>query len=195
GGRGGREAEWRALKERAGETFLRRFWLEDLRFLADTWRDGRPDATVRPNMVIAAALELSPLAREHRAEVVARSAAELLTPFGLRTLTPRHAEYQGRYEGGPVERDEAYHQGSVWPWLLGFYVEAYLRAYGAGESHRAVLRGILDGIAQFLSLQGMNQLYEVYDGDPPHRHAGCYAQAWSVAELLRAVCLVEEGLP
>src|SRR5205814_9954383 len=123
--------EWEKLKNLAGQTFLARFWLADQARLADVWRPsstgaGVVDASVRPNMVIAAALEWSPLSRERRADVVACARAELVTPFGLRTLGPKEPAYVGRYGGGTEERDRAYHQGTVWPWLFGSYVEASL---------------------------------------------------------------------
>ena len=121
-----------ALRRRVGEAFLERFWLADAGRLADVWNDGAADPTVRPNMVIAAALASSPLDRPHRLAVVETAERELLTPLGLRTLSPSSPDYQGRYSGGPVGRDRAYHQGTVWPWLLGFYVEACLRARGNG---------------------------------------------------------------
>ena len=133
----GRERDarrWGAMRRRVGEAFLARFWLPDTGRLADVWNDGAADPTVRPNMVIAAALASSPLDRPHRLAVVETAERELLTPLGLRTLSPSSPDYQGRYSGGPVGRDRAYHQGTVWPWLLGFYVEACLRARGSGPS-------------------------------------------------------------
>jgi len=187
--------DWRAKKRLAGRTFRRRFWLEDGRYLADTWKDGVPDRSVRPNMVIAAALEFSPLSRGKRTDVVARAELELLTPRGLRTLAPGHPAYRGAFRGGPEERDAAYHQGTVWPWLIGSYCEAYLRAYGDGAEPRAHLAELLAGFGEHLSTHGLNHVSEVFDGDPPHRPGGTFAQAWNTAELLRAASLVREGLP
>ncbi len=135
----GRERDarrWGAVRRGVGEAFLERFWLADAGRLADVWHDGAADPTVRPNMVIAAALASSPLDRPHRLAVVETAERELLTPLGLRTLSPSSPDYQGRYSGGPVGRDRAYHQGTVWPWLLGFYVEACLRARGDGARAR-----------------------------------------------------------
>jgi len=184
-------ARWRAMKERAGASFLERFWMPERRRLADVWLDGVQDESVRPNMVLAAALEFSPLTVLQRADVVRVAENDLVTPRGLRTLAPRDARYQGRYSGGPVERDRAYHQGTVWPWLVGFYAEAYLRAHGSTDTTRAHVRRLLDGFAPELSGHGLNHVSEVFDGDPPHRPAGCFAQAWSTAELLRAYRLCE----
>jgi predicted glycogen debranching enzyme len=183
--------EFAAMKRRAFATFRKRFWLADDRRLADAWRDGVADRSIRPNMTIAAALEFSPLSREQRAACVEVSRNELLTPRGLRTLSPRDPEYRGRYEGDVRSRDAAYHQGTVWPWLFGFYAEAHLRANGRGARSKRHLREFLEGFAPHLDERSLGQVSEVFDGDPPHRPGGAWAQAWSVAELLRAWALVE----
>ncbi|TAJ11135.1 MAG: glycogen debranching protein [Planctomycetota bacterium] len=187
---------WQELRRSCGRAFLRRFWLDEQRYLADVVRDEPPhgawtDTSVRPNMVIAAALELSPLSRGKRTDIVKRAEAELVTPCGLRTLAPKNPAYRGRYGGTSDERDLAYHQGTVWPWLLGFHVEAALRAYGPRPERVAALRGLLDSALEPLFRQGLGQISEVCDGDPPHRPDGCIAQAWSVAELLRAHALLD----
>lgn len=184
---------WRAKAERAGKSFLARFWLADERRLADVWTPAACDRSLRPNMVLAAALEWSPLAREQRAGVVESARAELLTPAGLRTLAPRDPAYVGRYAGGVEERDGAYHQGTVWPWLAGAYVEASLRA--DGKERVAELRAWLAGFEPRLALAGLNQLGEVADGDAPHKPGGTIAQAWNTGELLRACALIESGKP
>ena len=183
---------WGAARTRAGAAFLERFWLEKEARLADVWKDGVADRSVRPNMVIAAALEWSPLSREQRADIVTCARAELVTPRGLRTLRPRDADYTARYSGNTEERDRAYHQGTVWPWLIGFYVEAALRAQTVPA---AELRGLLDGFADHLRSAGLAHLSEVFDGDPPHRSGGTIAQAWSEAEWLRADRLLREAAP
>lgn len=184
--------EWGALKQKSGATFLKRFWLPDFARLADVWRGGWADRSVRPNMVIAAALEWSPLSREQRADIVNCARSELLTPFGLRTLGPKDENYQGHFTGGPDERDRAYHQGTVWPWLLGFYVEAALRA---NVHTHAELRAMLDGFEEHLGHAGLGHVSEVFDGDPPHKPGATIAQAWSEAELLRAWHLLDERAP
>ncbi|MFN0244304.1 MAG: amylo-alpha-1,6-glucosidase [Planctomycetota bacterium] len=183
--------EWGSLKRRAAKSFVERFWLAEDHYLADAWKDGVADRSVRPNMVIAAALEFSPLSRGMRTDIVQRAQAELLTPFGLRTLEPRNPSYKGRYFGGPEERDRAYHQGTVWPWLIGFYCEAYLRAFGAQEKSLEVLRELLDGFDEQLTKFGLAHVSEVLDGDPPYRPGGTIAQAWNTAEILRAYRLLE----
>jgi len=193
GGDAAAAGTWRSFQTRVGEAFQRRFWLPEKNRLADCVADGVVDDTVRPNMVIAAALEPSPLTTEQRAAVVELARAELLTPRGLRTLSPRYLRYRGRFRGGPSERDDAYHQGTVWPWLLGFYVEAALRAAPGDSATKERLRGLLAGFEEHLSEHGIGQVSEVFDGDPPHRPGGCIAQAWSVGELLRAFRLLEAG--
>jgi glycogen debranching enzyme len=164
--------------------------MEGERRLADCWKDGAADATVRPNMVIAASLEFSPLSRPQRAAVVDLARAELLTPRGLRTLSPRDPRYRGRYEGDVHSRDAAYHQGTVWPWLLGPYAEAHLRAHGRSAASKRHVRELLEGFAPHLEEGALGQVAEVFDGDPPHRPGGAWAQAWSVSELLRAWALL-----
>ncbi len=193
----GQDAEhrrWRELRKRAKHSFLERFWLED-GYLADVWNPGDVDARVRPNMVIAAALEWSPLSTKQRARVVDRARRDLLTPRGLRTLAPDAAGYRGVYAGDPEQRDGAYHQGTVWPWLLGFYVEASLRAHGTGKAQRQLLAGLWGEVATELDHRGVNHLSEVFGGDPPYAAGGTFAQAWNTAELLRSLHLVEQGLP
>lgn len=186
--------KWRARRDRAGSAFVERFWLPTGRYLADRWHDGRPDPTVRPNMVIAAALPRSPLLQGHRQGVVAKAAADLLTPRGLRTLSPDDPAFVARYGGDQDRRDRAYHQGTVWPWLLGFYVEAALAA-APGRERAAVrhdLRQLLDGFLPELDEAGLDHVSEVYDGLPAHRPGGAFAQAWSSGELLRAAALLRD---
>lgn len=190
-----RAREWETRRRLLTRSFLRRFWLEDERRLADVWTPQGVDRSLRPNMVLAAALEFSPLSRGKRTDIVQRAHAELLTPFGLRTLAPFEPDYVGSYSGNQEKRDAAYHQGTVWPWLLGFYCEAYLRAFGSAPYRIDVLRELLEGFAQHLDQQGLGHVSEVFDGDPPHRPGGTIAQAWSSAELLRAFAMLEDARP
>ena len=189
------EKRWREQRERAGRAFLERFWLAEHGHLADCVKDGVADPSVRPNMVMAAALEFSPLNDAQREAIVAIAERELVTPRGLRTLAPDHEDYCGHYGGDGRTRDLAYHQGTVWPWPLGFYVEAALRVRGDDAAERAKLRALLEGFADHLPSSGVAQVSEVFDGDPPHRPGGTIAQAWSVAELLRAYELLDAAEP
>ncbi len=185
---------WGARRRSAERAFLARFWLPQ-GYLADVWKDGRADPSVRPNMAIAAALEASPLGPRERAGVVARCERDLLVPEGLRTLAPASAAYAGRYEGGPEERDRAYHQGTVWPWLFGFWAEAKLRAGGARKAVLAELARRLEAFAPLLDQGCLNHVAEVFDGDAPRRGGGTCAQAWNTAELLRLADTLERGRP
>ncbi len=145
-------------------------------------RDLEGDAACRPNQLFAVSLTHSPLGSAEQQAVVRACEEKLLTPFGLRTLAQGEAGYVGRYDGGPVQRDGAYHQGTVWPWLIGPYVAAHLRAFG-----RPPDASVLRPLRELLERNGT--LPEVFDGDAPHRPGGTPAQAWSVAEVLRASAL------
>ncbi len=139
------------------------------------------DPSIRPNQIFAVSLPHSPLNPDEQKMVVDMVQRELLTPFGLRTLARSDPKYQGRYEGDQNNRDRAYHQGTVWPWLLGPFVDAHFRVYG----DRGARRSFLEPIIAELNSYGIGFLPEIYDGDPPQRPNGCIAQAWSVAEVLR----------
>ncbi len=188
-----RARTWETQKRLCTRSFLRRFWLEGEGRLADVWTPDGVDRSLRPNMVIAAALEFSPLSRGKRTDIVRHARAELLTPAGLRSLAPFEKDYIGVYQGGPENRDAACHQGTVWPWLLGFYCEAYLRAYGSTPYRVGLMRELLDGFTTHVDTHGLGHVSELFDGDPPHRPGGTVAQAWSSAELLRAFALIEDG--
>ena len=110
----------------------------------------------------------------------------LLTPVGLRSLAPSDPQYRGRYQGGRVERDGAYHQGTVWPWLIGPFITAYIKVNGASAAARRQASDWLLPLRDHLSDAGLGHISEIFDGDAPHHPAGCVAQAWSVAEVLRA---------
>ncbi|MBL9078864.1 MAG: glycogen debranching enzyme family protein [Planctomycetes bacterium] len=187
------EASFAPLRDRCGAAFVRRFWLADGGYLADRVLGGTADRAVRPNMVLAAALPHSPLSAAQRRAVVAMVEAELRTPRGLRTLSPRDAGYRGRYEGDPEQRDLAYHQGTAWPWLGGCYVEAALLATPPKQQPavRAALRAWLDDFLPELDRAGLDHVSEVFDGDLPQRPGGTFAQAWNTGELLRALALLD----
>jgi predicted glycogen debranching enzyme len=140
------------------------------------------DPSVRPNQIFAVSLPASPLAPDRQRGVVEVCARHLLTSFGLRSLDPRHPEYKGRYRGGPRERDGAYHQGTAWGWLLGPFALAHFKVYGDREAALA----LLEPLGRHLGAYGVGTLGEVFDGDAPFSPGGCPAQAWTVAETLRA---------
>ena len=191
---GEEKAKWLQHAEKAGRVLCEDFWMPEKSYLADVLTpEGQPDVSIRPNAVLAAALELSPLSVEQRAKVVQVALDELLTPRGLRTLSPHDPRYVGRYEGGPEDRDGAYHQGTVWPWPLGFLVEAALRAFPRDGARLRRLERVVLGFQEHLGEHGLGQISEVFDGDPPHRPGGTPAQAWSVAELLRCLHMLQLG--
>ncbi|MCA8968726.1 MAG: glycogen debranching enzyme family protein [Planctomycetes bacterium] len=186
-----RAGVWAGMRRRAYTAFLEHFWLDEERYLADSVKGDVADIDVRPNMTLAASFEFSPLTRAQRQGVVEATERYLVTPRGLRTLWPKSPAYRGVYRGDQDTRDRAYHQGTVWPWLLGGYVEASLRAFGDDALRRANLRALLDGFDDHLTASGLLHVSEVFDGDPPHRPGGTIAQAWSCAEILRSYWLLD----
>jgi predicted glycogen debranching enzyme len=174
-------AHYRELAERAAASFTPLFWNASRGCLYDVVNGAERDASIRPNQILAVSLPHTMLAPDLAAKVVEVVQRELLTPYGLRTLAPGDARYRGRYQGGPRSRDEAYHQGTVWPWLLGPFVDAFVKTGG----ERAQARRWLGELTRYMKEEGVGQLPEIFDGDAPHRAGGCIAQAWSVAEVLR----------
>ncbi|HQQ78413.1 MAG TPA: amylo-alpha-1,6-glucosidase [Thermoanaerobaculia bacterium] len=157
--------------------------------LADVVDDHSKDSSIRPNQILAVSLHYSMVGKPLARRILATIEEHLLTPMGLRTLSPRDPAYRGRYEGGPAERDAAYHQGTVWPWLLGPYVEALLKTHGRGPASLARARAVLAPLRSFVLGGGLGQIPEIFDGDEPRLPRGCPAQAWSVSEVLRAALL------
>jgi predicted glycogen debranching enzyme len=171
----------------AKETFNRVFWNETGQCLYDVVENGNRDASVRPNQIFAVSLPHSMLSPERAQKVVEKVEKELLTPVGLRSLSPRDASYRPVYTGTPFERDSAYHQGTVWAWLIGAFVDAYRKVYRDESATDARVEEILSGLKTHLLEAGAGQISEIFDADPPHAPRGCIAQAWSVAEVLRVL--------
>jgi glycogen debranching enzyme len=140
------------------------------------------DGSLRPNQIFAVALPVSPLNEVQQKAVVEVCGEKLLTPYGLRSLAPVESGYQGHYRGGPRERDGAYHQGTVWGWLLGAFALAHYRVHG----NRSAAQNLLQSVTAAIRLYGVGSLAEIYEGDAPFAPRGCIAQAWTVAEVLRA---------
>ncbi|MGP0072481.1 MAG: amylo-alpha-1,6-glucosidase [Bryobacteraceae bacterium] len=180
-----------ALADRACQRFTQVFWNETAGCLYDVvGAGGAPDASIRPNQIFAVSLPYPLLTAEQALQVVDVVEWELLTPYGLRTLSPRDPNYHGRYEGDAASRDGAYHQGTVWPWLLGPFMTAYVKVHGRAaldwqSEARFRTDRFLEPLRAHLLEAGLGQISEVFDGDFPHRPGGCFAQAWSVAEVLR----------
>jgi len=173
------------LAQKVGANFLRAFWISPFRGLADVVDGSRRDESIRPNQIFAASLPHSPLTNDQQSAVVEVVRRELLTPMGLRTLARNDSRYQGRYHGGPFQRDSAYHNGTVWPWLIGAFLEAYLRVQKNSPAGVEQARRWLTPLIDSMQTNCIGQIGEISDGDPPHRSCGAFAQAWSVAEVLR----------
>ncbi len=184
-GRGAEAAALRGEAKRVRRRFEELFWYEAGGHLYDVVdRAGVPDPSLRPNQLLALSLPF-PLLEGARAESVLRAVeSRLLTPVGLRTLSPDDPRYRPRYTGGPAERDAGYHQGTVWPWLLGPYLTALVRVRGAAGREQA--RQVLERLSGHLGEAGLGSISEIFDAEPPHAPRGCIAQAWSVSEVLRA---------
>ena len=185
------EQRYEQLAQKAQKAFAGLFWNDEERNLYDcVARDAR-DGRLRPNQILAVSLPYPVLDRSRWEAVVSAIRKHLYTPYGLRSLAPSEPEYRGTYAGGPEERDSAYHQGTVWPWLLGPFYEAYLKTHDFSEEARnSVAEALLPWTEHLLSA-GVGNVNEIFDGDAPHEPRGSIAQAWSVAELLRASRLVE----
>lgn len=174
-----------AAAHRTQQSFNRRFWNEQTGCCFDIVDDAGGDPSIRPNQIFAVSLPYPVLDLARHLAVIEKIAAELLTPFGLRTLSPSDPNYQGHYVGPTIARDRAYHQGSVFPWLLGPYISAYIKLHGRGEQTRREARKMLEGCFGYLHDQGVGQLCELFDGELPHKPGGAIASARSVAEVLR----------
>lgn len=181
-------AQCRQDRAHATESFRDRFWYNTGGYLFDVV-DGPmgDDASFRPNQIYAVALDDQLVTDAQAKQVLQVVKQRLLTPTGLRTLAPEDIRFCGSYEGGVCERDGAYHQGTVWPFLLGPFVTAWMKTYGDSPSVRCEARQFLDGLLQHLDDACLGQVAEIFDGQQPSRARGCVAQAWSVAEPLRAL--------
>jgi predicted glycogen debranching enzyme len=187
-------AEWSALvgkpsevydkrASRAQAAFNARFFRPELGHLLDVVDgEGGDDASCRPNQLFTLSLHHPILDRRHWQPVVDCVQRELLTPLGLRTLSAKHPDYKANYEGDLRTRDAAYHQGTVWPWLTGHFIDAWLRVYADKRKARQMLHGFAD----HLHAAGVGSISEIFDAEPPFKPRGCIAQAWSVGEVLRA---------
>jgi predicted glycogen debranching enzyme len=167
-------------------SFNRLFWNAHSGCLYDVVNGNANDATIRPNQIFAVSLRHTMLSPERARSVVESVQNHLLTPYGLRTLAPSDPNYRGRYTGDQASRDGAYHQGTVWPWLLGPFLTAYLKVNGHGEAALHQAEEWIEPLRAHMLGPGTGQMNEIFEGDAPHRPVGCIAQAWSVAELLRA---------
>jgi predicted glycogen debranching enzyme len=179
------------IADRVRDSFNARFWYEEGGYLYDVVdaESGGNDPACRPNQVIAISLDHPVLDQQRWKPVMDVVTARLLTPVGLRSLAPGHPDYKPKYYGDLRSRDAAYHQGTVWAWLIGPYIDAFLKLY---PDQLAQAHKFLDGFAPHLDEQSIGTISEVFDAEPPYTPRGCIAQAWSVAEVLR--CWVKTAL-
>jgi predicted glycogen debranching enzyme len=182
--------EYENLPELINSSFHDLFCDHQRGYLADYVNDEEgKNYFVRPNMVIAVSLPYSMLSKEQMQKVLDVADKELVTPRGLRTLSPGHPLYKGTYHGNQKERDNAYHNGTVWPWLLGPFCEGWLKVYGKQGVQK--VKKLIYGLEEVMSEHGVCTISEIYDGDPPHAPNGAISQAWSVGEVLRIIDLLE----
>lgn len=189
---------FKKLSARIKRSFPKVFWNEEADCLIDhVWTDDEgnehPDYSIRPNQSFVASLPHSPLPMTKCRVILKAVAEKLLTPFGLRTLPEDDPSYHARYTGNQFIRDGAYHQGTVWAWLIGPYAEGVLRCGKFSDAARReaaeIIRPLLDNLADV----ELGQLHEIYEAEEPHRPVGCIAQAWSISEVLRVVRMIERG--
>lgn len=182
--------KWKNLPELIKNSFLEIFWDAERGYLADYVNDETgTHSSVRPNQVMAASMPYSMLDIDQMQSLLKVVEQELLTPRGLRSLSPKDPNYIGRYEGNQEQRDRAYHQGTVWPWLLGHFVEAYLKVYN--KSGIAFCERIFHEFENEMTIGGIGTIAEIYDGDPPYETRGAISQAWSVGEIFRIKCMLD----
>ncbi len=181
--------DWKELADRIPESFINTFWSLEKGYLADYVNGDYKNWDIRPNMIFAASLPYSPVTDKIKARIVKVVKTELLTPVGLRSLSPHNPNYEGIYEGDQNTRDKAYHQGTVWAWLFGHYAEAYLKI--RKKAGVAKMEWYLEQFENTMKEHGIGTISEIFDGNPPHTPRGCISQAWSVAEVLRVMDIIE----
>jgi predicted glycogen debranching enzyme len=181
---------WKEIAKNIADSFIETFWDKEKRYLADYTNNDYKDWSIRPNQVIATSMLHSPLSQEMKKSILEVVRRELLTPRGLRTLGPGHPDYKGKYKGNQEKRDLAYHQGTVWPWLIMHFCEGYLNLYK--RSGLSLIKTIVKNFEPTMSEHGIGTISEIYDGDPPHSPRGAISSAKSIAALLRIIELTEK---
>lgn len=184
------DEEVKELAEQVKNSFNEVFWDEKRGYLADYVNGTYKDWAIRPNMIFATSLPFSPLEEAQMDSILEIVKSKLLTSRGLRSLAPDDPSYKGYYHGNQFSRDQAYHNGTVWAWLLGHFVDGYLKLHGKSGKH--FVEKIIKGFDGVMTQYGVGTVAEIYDGDPPHRPKGSISQAWSVGELLRIMHLVNK---
>jgi len=184
------DSELKDLAQKVKASFVEEFWDEKKGYLADYTNGNYKDWAIRPNMIFATSMVYSPLEESQIDSILEIVKSKLLTPRGLRSLSPDDPGYKGYYFGNQYTRDVAYHNGTVWAWLLGHFAEAYLKLHG--KSGKNFIEKIIKSFDSVMTQYGVGTVAEIYDGDPPHRPKGAISQAWSVGELLRMMYLVNK---
>ncbi len=180
-----RHKEYKALAARTKASFREQFWNADANCLFDVIDGEEKDGSIRPNQIFAVSLHHTMLDATRSRKVVDRVLADLLTPVGLRSLATSDPRYTPIYIGSPYDRDASYHQGTVWGWLIGPFIDAYRKTHSRDAKAEKNVNEILAGFTQHLSEAMVGQVSEIFDAEAPHRPRGAAAQAWTVAELLR----------
>ncbi len=179
---------WNPVQTVIGGAFLDKFTHPKDGSICDYVAKDHCSWDVRPNMLFAASLPFSPLTLEQKKSILDTVQQELLTPRGIRSLSPKNAGYKSVYEGNIEARDQAYHQGTAWPWLLGAFAEAYLKVYG--KSGISYIKSLVKGFKEEMKVHGLGTISELYNGDPPNHGKGAISQAWSVAEMRRIIWML-----
>ncbi len=187
-----KENKYKSLADIVQKSFCELFWNGIKVYLNDcVFSDGSFDDTLRPNQIFAVSLDYSPLSAEQQKSVLDAVQNKLLTPYGLRTLDPSSEQYKPKYTGPQRDRDEAYHQGTVWPYLIGPFIEAYLKVNQFSRESKKQASDFIQPLLCHLEEDScLGSVSEIFDAEPPHEPKGCFAQAWSVAELIRAYQLI-----
>lgn len=176
---------YRKIADSVKRSFYEKFWNKNRQFLYDVVGDGFRDDSIRPNQILAVSLTHPVIEGEAAAIVLKTVWRELYTAYGLRTLSPDDKNYRGVYTGSQYERDSAYHMGTVWAWLLGHFISAYIRVNGINDESKKAVRRFIDPFRDHLRDACIGSISEIFDGNEPLTPRGCFAQAWSVAEILR----------
>ena len=183
-------SEWGTMPETIAESFNQIFWIESEKYLADYANHTHQNTEVRPNQLLACALDYSPLSEKRQRKVLAIITQELLTPKGLRSLSPESPRYEGESVGNVFVRDKATFNGSVHPWFVGFYVEANLKLFG--DTYIPDGKAFLENFEEEINTHGVGLISAIYDGNPPFNPRGCISNAKNVAEILRAQWLLSD---
>ena len=180
---------WSQLPELIRNSFVESFWDPERGYLADYKNGEFKDDSVRPSQLVAVSVDHSPLSSEMKKSILDVVQGELLTPRGLRSLSPKNEAYKGVYEGNQEQRNMAYHQGTVWPWFLEHYVIGVLAVHK--KSGQSQVKKIFDGFEEEMTVRGIGSISEIYDGNAPHFGRGAISQAVGVAALLRISEMIE----